>query len=388
MQYRKNLLKLLLLFFLILFIGAGIVLLKGRTYEWVFVYYMSYDNDLSRYAGTILRDLKKGIINSKIALVVQADYADRTGMKRISLYPSYGRPRRKEIFLESENSADPAELKKYFRWVQTKWKAKNYCVIFLNHGGRLNDMCRDDRPLKKRNGNNASNVRQWLPAVEAGKIVADFNKNVEGKVKLLFLQQCGRATLQNLYNFLDAAEYIMASPVIVGAPNTYYTKTLTSLARDPNVTGNILAETIMQEDEHYTLYTLVSNSELKKLPEKLAPVLKSFDQESKLNPPQSCSQIFEYDDEKFYDLKAYFQALDSANNGIANGEIDDFLDWCEEHLIVSKAVQKSGLSNESHHFGLSIYVPSNQEQIERYDFLPFHQETAFRDIFDFVRDSK
>ncbi|MBN2313850.1 MAG: hypothetical protein JXM79_07960 [Sedimentisphaerales bacterium] len=388
MQYRRHHLKRLLLIFLILSLGAGIVLLKERTYEWVFIYYMSYDNDLSRYAETILRDQKKGIINSKIAVVVQADYADRTGMKRIALYPSLGKPRRKEIYLESENSADLAELKKYFRWVQAKWTARNYCIVFLNHGGRLNDMCRDDRPLKNRSGNNASNSRQWLPAAEAGKIVADFNKNVEGKVRLLFLQQCGRATLQNLYNFLDAGEYIMASPVIVGAPNTYYTKTLASVAHDPNMTGDVLAETIIQEDEHYTLYTLINNSELRNLPEKLAPVLKSFERESKLNPPQSCSPIFEYDDEKFYDMKAYFQALDSANNGIARGELDSFLDWCEEHLIVSKAIKGSELSNKSHHFGLSIYVPSNQEQIERYDFLPFHQQTAFRDIFDFGRASK
>lgn len=384
MRYRRNHLKLLLLICLALLIGAGIVLLKERTYEWVFIYYMSYDDDLSRYAGTILRELKKGIINSKIAVVVQADYADRRGMKRIAMYQSFGKPKRKEIFLESENSVDPAELKKYFRWVQTKWKARNYCVVFLNHGGRLNDMCRDDRPLRSRIRNNASNFQQWLPAVEAGKIVADFNKNVEGKVRLLFLQQCGRATIQNLYNFLDAAEYIMASPVIVGVPNTYYTKTLSSVAHDPNMTGDVLAETIMQEDEHYTLYTLVNNSELMKLPEKITPVLKSFKQESKLNPPQSCSHIFEYEDEKFYDLKVYFQAFNSANNGIASGELKNFLDWCEEHLIVSKAVKGTELSNESHHLGLSVYVPSNQEQVERYDFLPFHQETIFQDVFDFV----
>jgi len=372
----------------ILFVGAGIVLLRESTYEWVFIYYMSYDNDLNRYAGTILRDLKKGIINSKIAVVVQADYADRRGMKRIAMYPSFGKPKRKEVFLESENSADPAELKKYFKWVQAKWKARNYCVVFLNHGGRLSDMCRDDRPFKSRNGSVTSNSQKWLPAAEAGTIAADFNKEVEGKVRLLFLQQCGRATLQNLYNFLEAGEYIMASPVIVGAPNTYYTKTIASAAHDPNMTGDVLAETIMREDEHYTLYTLVSNDELKKLPEKLTPVLKSFERETKLNPPQSCSPIFEYEDEKFYDMKAYFQALDSSNNGIVSGELDTFLDWCEEDLIAGKAAKGSGFSNNSHHFGLSIYVPSSQEQLERYDFLPFHQETTFGGIFDFVRASK
>ena len=76
------------------------------------------------------------------------------------------------------------------------------------------------------------------------------------------------------------------------------------------------------------------------------------------------------------------------NNGIASKELDTFLDWCEEDLIVGKAVKGSGFSDKSHHFGLSMYVPSSQEQRERYDFLPFHQETTSGDIFDFARASK
>jgi hypothetical protein len=238
-------------------------------------------------------------------------------------------------------------------------------------------MCRDDRPFKNRDKNKTSHSRQWLPAAEAGRIVADFNEKVEGRVKLLFLQQCGRATIQNLYNFLHAAEHIMASPVIVGAPNTYYTKTLASLAHDPNTTGDVLAETIMQEDEHYTLYTLISNDELKRLPAELTCVLKSLERESNLNQPPSCAPIFKYEDEKFYDLMSYFQALSSANNNVAGEEIESFFRWCDERFIVSKAVRGPTPIANSHYSGLSVFVPSSQEQIECYDFLPLHQQTIF-----------
>ena len=158
MRYRRDHFGLLLCVLLILLFGASIILLKERTFEWVFIYYMSYDNDLSRYGETILRDLKKGIVNTKVAVVVQADFTDRKGMRRIALYQSFGKSKRKETFLKGENSADPAELKKYFDWIRQKWKAGNYCVVFLDHGGKLNDMCRDDRPFKGRNKNQASNT--------------------------------------------------------------------------------------------------------------------------------------------------------------------------------------------------------------------------------------
>ena len=355
----------------------GIVLIpsNANVYEWVFVYYMSYDNDLSSFGEVILGDLRSGLSNSKIAVVVQADFIDSKGMKRIGLYYADGKARRKESILKSEDSADEAELRKYLKWVRKKWVAKNYCIIFLNHGGRLNHICLDQKPFRNRNKNKPFGSGKWLRASEAAKIVASFNQETDRKVRLVFLQQCGRATIQNLYNFVDAAEYVMASPLIVGAPNTYYTKTIAAVSQDPNITGEILAATIMQEDEHYTLYTLISNKELKRLPEKLAPVLKSFGRASALYQPESCPHIFEYGSEKFYDLKSYFYALNSANNDIAGKELDNFFDWCETSLIVSKAVREPKSTVELSYSGLSIYVPSSPNANTRYSFLPLHQQT-------------
>jgi hypothetical protein len=323
----------------------------------------------------ILNDLGKGLSNSKVAVVVQADFVDSSGMKRISLYHADGKTHRKDIAVKSEDSADEAELKKYLKWVRRKWVAENYCIVFLDHGGKLNQMCRDNKPFKDHIKNRQFSSGKWLDVSKAAKVVVSFNQAVDYKVRLLFLQQCGRATIQNLYNFADAGEYIMASPLVVGAPNTYYTKTIASIGHDPNVTGKILAETIMQEDEHYTLYTLISNKELKKLPEKLAPVLKSFGCASALNRPESCSVIFEHEGEKFYDLKSYFYALNSPNENVAGKELDSFFDWCENSLIVGKAVRDSNSTIESSYSGLSIYVPSNTDTGTSYSFLPLYQQT-------------
>jgi len=367
--------KLWLLILLLSLLGIVLIPSKANLYEWVFVYYMSYDNDLSSYGEVILRDLRNGLSNSDVAVVVQADFIDIKGMKRIGLYYEDGKASRKETILKSEDSADEAELRKYLDWVRKKWIAKNYCIIFLDHGSSLNHMCLDKKPFSNHNKNKQFSSGKWLRASEAAKIVASFNQKTNRKVRLLFLQQCGRATIQNLYNFVDAAEYIMASPLVVGAPNTYYTKTIAAASRDPNVNGEILAGTIMREDEHYTLYTLISNEELKKLPEKLAPVLKSFGRASALCRPESCSHLFEYESEKFYDLKSYFNALNSANNNIAGKELDSFFDWCQGSLIVSKAVREPESTAEPNYSGLSIYVPSSPNAGTDYSFLPLHRQT-------------
>jgi hypothetical protein len=354
------------------------------VYEWVFVYYMSYDNDLSSFGEVILRDLGNGLSNSKVAVVVQADFIDSKGMKRIGLYHAEGKTHRKEILLRSEDSADEAELRKYLKWVLKKWVAKNYCIVFLNHGGKLNHMCKDNKPFRNLNKNRHFVSGKWLRASDVGKIVAGFNQKTDCKVRLVFLQQCGRATIQNLYNFVDAAEYIMASPLVVGAPNTYYTKTIASVTQDPNITGEVLAGTIMQEDEHYTLYTLISNKELKKLSEKLAPVLESFGRASALYQPQSCPHLFEHEGEKFYDLKSYFYALNSINENIAGKELDSFFDWCEGSLIVSKSFRKSESTVESSYSGLSIYIPSSSDAGTSYSFLPLYQRTELERMIKLI----
>jgi len=367
--------KLWLLILFILLFGIVLLVSNANVYEWVFVYYMSYDNDLSSFGEVILSDLRNGLSSSKVAVVVQTDFIDSRGMKRIGLYYADGKTRRKETVLKSEDSADEAELRKYLEWVRKKWIAKNYCIVFLNHGGKLNQMCKDIKPFRNYNKNMQFGSGKWLRASEAGKVVASFNQKTNCKVRLLFLQQCGRATIQNLYNFADAAKYIMASPFVVGAPNTYYTKTIASVAQDPNITGKIIAETIMREDEHYTLYALISNDQLKRLPEKLALVLKAFGRASELNRPESCSIIFEHENEKFYDLKSYFYALNSANENIAEKELGGFFEWCEGSLIVSKVVRDPNSTVEPAYSGLSIYVPSSPNAGTSYSFLPLYQQT-------------
>ena len=142
---------------------------EGAEYEWVFVYYIALDNDLSIFGQKVLNELERGVVNSKVAVVVQADFEDIEGMKRITLCQVNGEVRREEIILDSENSADEAELRKYFEWVEKEWDAENYAVIFPNHGGRLNEMCRDDQPSKNPDDNKRGSFRNILSRLDLGE---------------------------------------------------------------------------------------------------------------------------------------------------------------------------------------------------------------------------
>lgn len=125
---------------------------------------------------------------------------------------------------------------------------------------------------------------------------------------------------------------------------------------------------------YYMSYTLISNEQLAGLPEKLTPVLESFERRCVLNKPESCSPIFEFEGEEFYDLKLYLQALSAANGNIAAKELGSFFSWCENHLIMRKAHRDSNSAGCSY-CGLSIYVPSGRDANTSYVFLSLHQQT-------------
>ena len=171
----------------------------------------------------------------------------------------------------------------------------------------------------------------------------------------------------------------MASPVEVGAPNTYYTEMLKTAAAKPDITTENLARTIMEHDRDYTVYTLIDNKELRNLPAKLNPLLSIFMQDTNLNMVEPGQPIFDCEDEIFYDLKEYFNELSIANNNSGAAELQEFQDWCDNQLITIKAVKDIENSNEFS--GLSIYVPSGRNESGRYNYLEIYKNTELENLF-------
>ena len=355
----------------------------AKEYDWVFIYYMAFDNDRSVFGETILNEISNGIIDSNVTAVVQADFSDMEGMRRISLSRVNGKLKREEYLLESENSADENEYKKYLEWVEKNWKAKNYAIVLFDHGGTLNSMNLDDKPFKNPGQNvNLAMSEKWQNAMKIGEICRQFHQTTERKVRLLFFHQCGRASLENLYSFVDTADYIMALPVIAFVNNAHCKKMLEYAAQHPNISGAELAQIIMKEAKQ-NITTLISNNELQHLPERLQRLLNPLEKVEKLSFTDSFITVFHWGDEANYDVKSFLLAIRPSSSKSFSQEIDRFIEWYEQKLIVKKHSKKENYSQLS---GLSLHILGNREQMQRYTFLSLYQQTDIVKMFEKLLD--
>lgn len=361
--------------------------IADSPYDWVIIYYMPYDNDYSSYGEKIINELEKGITNPRIAVVVQADFKDEVskGMQRIILRCNQEREiiNHKKL---SDNSADENEFHEYLKWViGRKWVVNNYAIIFLGKGGDLDSICLDKNP-KKINNPNTKSEGAWMSAHQAGRYckIANGKDNLDGRVKLLFLQQSGRGCLQNIYSFVDSAEYIMTSPLDVIPPNSYYEKMIEELSDNPKISIKELFRVIMDNDDDENVYTLIHNSELKKLPDRLLPLLDAIEENiiyiQPLNIPRTLKKIFpplksdgtKYSDEEYFDLSAFLSEIKKAKNISLTKEVKAFSKWYKDDLIVdSNQYYKNGTVKQPE---LSLFIPLNESQSKRYTSLPINQK--------------
>src|SRR5436190_19840381 len=117
---------------------------QTRTYDWLLVYYMPYDNDLSPLARTIINQVLKEKSNGRVCIALQTDLAGPGGTMRYIINESID-----STNIADENSADATSFQDFLHWAYGKYKAKHYAVVLLNHGGRLNEYGVDKYPSKK-----------------------------------------------------------------------------------------------------------------------------------------------------------------------------------------------------------------------------------------------
>ncbi|MEN6575205.1 MAG: clostripain-related cysteine peptidase [Phycisphaerales bacterium] len=344
--------------------------------EWVLVYYMSYDNDLERHGPGILEALERGTKGTNLIVTVLADDADQSGLRRYTL-SNEGRGRE---LLGTDDSASEEVLSDYLTWVATHHPAKHYAVVFLDHGGRLDEMCLDERPGRGREGH-------WLSARRAGGALREFRKEIPGEFDLLFLQQCGRGSIENLYNFRGTAKAVMASQMNVGAPNTYYESTLRWLAEHQDATGPQLARQVMDTDEHYAQYVCVNGPSLEEIPSCLKPVVEALlgtgDSPGKAPGLSELTPCFQYEGETNYDL---FHWLERAfnDNHRSTDSLREFRKWVQDELIVTIAVPLHRRNEITEFCGLSLYVPVSQQARGSWIDYPFYEGSRLRELWTVI----
>ncbi len=349
--------------------------------EWAFVYVMSYDNNLERCGPIILDGLKKGTADTDVAVTVLADFTDEEGLIRYTLQGGAG----SGVRLETENSASEEVLAEYLDWALETVPARHYALVFLDHGGDLDDMCIDENP-------GVEGAKNWLSAKLVGPVIRDWRKNVEanpkakGKVDLLFLQQCGRGSIDNLYNFRESAAFIMASQTTVGAPNTYYAATVNWISGHLEATGLELARQIMESDEHYTNYVCVDGAELAGVPKKLDPVIQELLAAGDLSLPEDPALCFGGQGrgaETNYDLLDWLGGLYSASAVPESKQASwkRFRTWVEDDLIQAHTRRPEQARRTAKWTGLALFVPAARRVRTKYEDYPLYQDSRLDELW-------
>jgi hypothetical protein len=341
------------------------------NHDWVLVYYMSYDNNLSPFGEGILESLKNGVQNSSLVVTVLMDDRNRDGLKRYAITRQGVEVER----LATDDSADAGVFASYMEWVRIRYPARHYAVVFLDHGGRLDEMCLDEWP-------GPGKSRAWLSAKSVASVLEKFRLSVLGEVELLFLQQCGRGSIDNLYSFRGSAAVIMASQENVGAPNTYYELTLKWLASNTEAGGVSLAQQVMVSDRDYSSYVCVSSKALSDLPDRVAPVITALlhNKEAELRLPEGLNPSFHNADEHNYDL---FEWLEAAflKNAVPSLPLRRFEAWVKRDLIL--ALSTKGLrATNSVLSGLSLFVPRTKSSWDMYTDYPIYQNSSLRKLWE------
>lgn len=346
-----------------------------KSWDWVLVYYMNYDNNLEPCGRPILDMLQQGLASDRVAITCQADFRGDDGLRRYVLTRAEGETC--ERLPDEEGSAEEETLAAYLEWVKQRFPGKKYALVFLDHGGALGEMSQDEHPGREGGQN-------WLEVTETAKVVAEWRKQLGGSLELMFLQQCGKGGLENYHAFRGAAKVLMGSQTPVGAPNTYYAKTVEWVGEHPEADGVALARTIRETESPrmFTTYSAFHGEALEELPARLGPVLEPLLARGKeLALPRGIKSCFQSPpDELFFDGIQLLRALYQANQ-LELAPVEAFDAWARETLLAGHSVSPLRERVAKDWCGYSLYFPVTGRAIERYAHYPLFQETKLPQLF-------
>src|SRR5690349_3660931 len=137
----KHLISFLLI---IISVSASAQIQKIST-EWLFAYYMPYDNNLSSLSDTIVTMIQRGIKTKSVVVTIQSDTEGGGGMKRFIITSDtiLTSP------VDTDFSSHTSTYAGYLAWITQGIDHKKRALIFLDHGGKLDEIGLDSYPTEK-----------------------------------------------------------------------------------------------------------------------------------------------------------------------------------------------------------------------------------------------
>jgi hypothetical protein len=338
---------------------------------WVVLYWMPYDNDLARFGEPIINMLRQGTENTNAIVAVQSDYWGDRQMRRRKIVQG----KIEEINILGEDSSNISALSDYLDWAHQQFDADHWAIIVVGHGGHINEISPDDHST-------TTKVRTWMEIDQLADTVKDFNQKTGGRVELLFLQNCNKATLEVVYQTRYCAKYTLASQLLLGAPNAYYSSFLDYLNAPPNSGRDVGIAIIEAEDlEMYHTLTLIDNQALHAIPDQLSRVLQAIGHEQLPMISPLKLETHHYFGEQHCDLLAFLQYLSQVNNR-GQAELAVFSQFLHSSVITHHQIGGKlydflllTTPNLQQSCGLGLSIPNTAQDIAEYHSLALYQDT-------------
>ncbi|MEG4487758.1 clostripain-related cysteine peptidase [Microcoleus sp. D2_18a_B4] len=365
-------------------------------YDWILLYWMPYDNNLSIFGQPIIQMLSKGVKNDKVLVVVQSDFSGSAQVSRSIISPG----KVDTQYLETADSSSAEVLSEYLTWAQSQFQARRWAIVFLGHSGTLMEISPDEHPTSP----SILEIR-WMNLQKINQLIFNFNQSVKGNLELLFFQNCNKGNIEVHHTFQNTAKYTLSSQLQLGAPNYYYEQSLSYLSDYPDIDGYQLAKKIMDYEppNMYHSLTLTNNHYFRYLPEKVNVVIDSILQAdiapvkvfissilgSEVNfISNNTVVVYRNFGETFVDFADFLQKLTQLS-GASPSACNDLLLFLNNFLI--QRVQQHGelLDSRIRHkyknlSGLGLFLPRNQQKLEKYLYLSVYSDLKLGELFDAV----
>ncbi len=326
---------------------------------------MPYDNNLSAQGDTIISMLKSGLINDNVTVVIQADFLDTLGMKRYIL--------KKDTIIEenysNEKSASTNSLRDYLKWVSDNFNPNNTALIFLNHGGGLDELCYDESP-----------EFGFLKIDSIKTVTTEFNGRTKKKIDLLFLQVCAKGSIEAVYELKDCANYTMFSQVLLGAPNYYYKNTLKYVSNNSKLKAYNIAKQIAknEREDMYGAYICIENSKFDSLKVLFNDFIYSLEKKDKIALKNKSILKYDYYSVQYWDLRSFLNNLNLDENSQLKKDV--LLNFISNDLIIFN-ITNPQYERMKKYLGLSIFAFSNNDYLDSYKNLQLFEDIKLKGIY-------
>jgi len=319
-----------------LFLSFSSTSFSKDSTEWLLIYYVPYDNNLSEYSDSILLQFQNANLE-KVSVLMLIDRADSSGMVRYKIT----KEGTSTTNIKSERITHKKHLIQLFRYASKEFNAKCTALFMLNHGGRLNEIGQDLYPDST-----------FLKLTDLRKSMYRYSYRSGSDIDLLFMQVCAKSSIGALYEVSSGANYTLASQKLLGAPNYYYQKMIDSLNHNPDRDGKELAGIIAKSDrkDMFESLTCIDNDKFYKIRREFLKFISVLEVEKTLkfhNSPNS----FNYAGEMYWDLIDFLNQLNLTKED-AKAQRDALIAAITNELIVF--VQYSDQSKKGSYSGISI----------------------------------